>query len=259
LWRRATSDVDAWLLFVEGIGLLRGVTRERNFQGRERLQEAIARDSAFAPAWVFLGWSHLFDVRSGWTADRQKSLAEAERCAECALALNPELPDALNLRGGIDLTLGRLDLTIAARRRAIEVAPNHSESDAWLAAALYFAGDLPAAERHIALAMRLSPFYPAWYLLVLGFVRLGCGRFAEAERAFAEVCERSPDNLLAYIYLTVTQVTAGKLEDARNSAAAACRRSPDFTLEGARRWLLYRDPQLIADRLDCLRRAGVSE
>lgn len=259
IWRRATSDVEAWLLFVEGLGLVRGITRERNFQGRERLQQAIARDPLFAPAWVFLGWSHILDLRSNWTPDPQRTLAEAERCAERALALDPELPDALILRGGIDLTLGRHEATVAVRRRAAALAPNHSESHAWLAAGLYYAGDPAAAEKHIALAMRLSPFYPGWYPIVLGWVRLAAGRLAEAERAFAESCERLPDNLVGYIYLIVAQMMAGKLDSARRTAADVARRSPDCTIEQARRWLLYRDPKLVQHRLQCLRQAGLPE
>jgi DNA-binding SARP family transcriptional activator len=259
LWRRATSDAEAWLLFVEGLGLVRGITRERNFQGRERLQQAIARDPSFAPAWVYLGWSHILDLRSNWTPDPQRTLAEAERCAERALALDPELPDALNLSGGIDLTLGRHEATVAVRRRAVALSPNHSESHAWLAAGLYYAGNAAAAEKHIALAMRLSPFYPGWYPIVLGWVRLAAGRLAEAERAFAESCERLPDNLVGYIYLIVAQVIAGKHADARRTAADVTRRSPDCTIEQARRWLLYRDPKLVQHRLECLRHAGLPE
>lgn len=258
LWRRSTDDIEAWLLFIEGLGLVRGITRERNHQGRGSLERALRRDPRFAPAWVFLGWSHVLDLRSGWCADPAAALAAAERCAETALGLDPELADAYSLRGGIDLSVGRHDQAVAARRRAVGLAPNHSESHAWLAAGLYYAGPQAEAEQHIALAERLSPYYPGWYPIVRGWTRLAAGRFADAERAFAESCDRLPDNLVGYAYLIVTQVMAGRLETARRTAETATRRSPDLTLSHARRWLLYRDPDLVEHRMGCLRRAGVS-
>jgi tetratricopeptide (TPR) repeat protein len=259
VWRLATSNIDAWLLFIEGLHFIRNVTRESNFLGRERMQQAIALDSKYAPAWVYLGWTHVFDLRSAWSDDPHATLAEAERCAGRALELDPELPDALNLQGGIDLTLGRHDAAIAVRRRAIALAPSHSESHAWLAAALYFAGNAYMAEPHIALAMRLSPFCPGWYPIILGFARLGLGRLADAERSFAEACERLPDNFIGYVYLIVTHVMAGKIAEARRLTAEVVRRSPDFTIAQARRWLLYRDPSLTEARLACLREAGLPE
>jgi len=259
IWRRATEDVEAWLLFLEGLGLTRGVTREMNFEGRRRFLQATACDPNFAPAWVYLGWTHLFDVRSNWANDPSVSLAEAKRCSDHAISLDPELPDALNLRGGIDLTLGRHDAAIAIRQRAVALAPSHSESHAWLAAALYYAGDAAAAEQHISVAMRLSPFYPAWYAIVLGLVRLAGGRLAEAERAFAESCEQMPENLVSHVYLIITQVIAGKLDEAKRTASEVSRRSPDFTIRQARQWLLYRDEALTASRLACLQQAELRD
>jgi len=254
-----TSSVHAWLLFVEGLHFVRGVTRESNFLGRERMRQAIALDPDYAPAWVYLGWTYVFDLRSGWSDDPQGSLAEAARCAERALRIDPDLPDALNLRGGIDLTLGRHDAAIAVRRRSVALAPSHSESHAWLAAALYFAGDAPMAERHIGLAMRLSPFCPGWYPIILGFARLGLGRLADAQRSFAEACERLPDNVVSHAYMIITQVMAGQLEQARRHAAEVARRSPDFSVAQVSRWLLYRDRSLAEARLACLRSAGLPE
>lgn len=259
VWRMGTSSVHAWLLFVEGLHFVRGVTRESNFLGRERMRQAIALDPDYAPAWVYLGWTYVFDLRSGWSDDPQGSLAEAERCAERALRIDPDLPDALNLRGGIDLTLGRHDAAIAVRRRSVALAPSHSESHAWLAAALYFAGDAPMAERHIGLAMRLSPFCPGWYPIILGFARLGLGRLADAQRSFAEACERLPDNVVSHAYMIITQVMAGQLEQARRHAAEVARRSPDFSVAQVSRWLLYRDRSLAEARLACLRSAGLPE
>jgi len=256
LWRRTARDVEAWLLGVEGLALVRGVTRQGNFRGRHCLERALQRDPDFTLAWVFLGWSRVLDLRSGWD-DAAHALAEAERCVARALSLDPESADAHSLRGGIDLTLGRHDTALAARRRAVALAPNNSESHAWLAACLYYAGPQADAARHIALAERLSPFYPGWYPIVRGWTRLAAGRLAEAERAFAESIDRLPDNLVGYIYLIVAQVMAGKLAAARRTAETGISRSPDLSIGQARRWLLYRDPAMVEHRLDCLRRAGV--
>lgn len=258
-WRGTTRDVEAWLLFIQGVALVRSITRASNHQGRGLLQQALARDPEFAAAWVFLGWSHVLDIRSGWVGDAGESVAAIRHAAAKALEIAPDFPDALNLHGGIELTLGNHDVAIAVRRRAVTIAPNHSESHAWLAAALYYSGEYAQAEQHIALAVRLSPFYPGWYPIVLGWTRLGAGRPIPAERAFAESCERLPDNVVGSIYLTIAQVMAGRLDDARRTTAIMVGRNPGMTIAQSRRWLLYRDPSLSAQRLDCLRRAGLPD
>ena len=257
VWRHSTRNVDAWLLAIEGLALVRGITRESTRRGRALLEAALARDPDYAAAWVFLGWSHVLDLRSGWSDDARSSVLAIERCAARALALSPDLPDALNLQGGLDLTLGRHDAAIAVRRRSVALAPNHSESHAWLAAALYYGGHADEAAQHIALAMRFSPFYPPWYPAVLGWTRLAAGRLIEAERAFGESCARAPDNLVGFVYQVIAQTMSGRLPTARRTVEQVVRRNPGCTLAQARRWLLYRDQDIVAQRLECLREAGL--
>ena len=60
------------------------------------------------------------------------------------------------------------DQAIAEGERAIALDPNNAEGYAGQANVLFFAGRPEDALRVIEQAMRLNPYYPAWYLQALG-------------------------------------------------------------------------------------------
>ena len=79
-------------------------TRASNREARRILAEAVAKDPGYAPAQVALGRALLEYALNGWTEFPEDAIAEAERAAHAALALDPDLASANRLLGDIFMT-----------------------------------------------------------------------------------------------------------------------------------------------------------
>ena len=95
------------------------------------------------------------------------------------------------LQGGLLLFERKYDAAIAAAEKAVALNPNHATNTALLALILNQAGDPARAVSVIKTAMRLSPYYPSWFVQTLGFAHLGTGKYAAALAAFDEYVERA--------------------------------------------------------------------
>jgi adenylate cyclase len=80
-------------------------------------------------------------------------------------------------------------------------------------------------------AIRINPMAPPIYFRRLGITYRDTGRYEEAIAQFKKAIDRSPDNLLSHITLTVTYSLAGRDEEARAEASEVLRIDPKFSLE----------------------------
>jgi len=158
--------------------------------------EAIARDSSYAPAWAGLADAWIVLPFYGDTIRSATAMPVARQAAERALALDPDLAEA---HTSLAYTLTLFD---------------------W---------DWKAAEREFQWAIELDPRYPVahkWYsdlLFVLGRPEQA---LAEAERA-AELDPRSPN---ARTVVGVRQRDLGHMDEARAELERALDMDPTFPL-----------------------------
>src|SRR5262249_26432492 len=87
---------------------------------------------------------------------------------------------------------------IVEGERAIALDPNNADGYALQASVLLFASRSEDAVRAIEQAMRLNPYYPAWYLQQLGNAYQQTGRYEEALAAYKQLLVRNPNFLWAY-------------------------------------------------------------
>ena len=93
------GSLEVYELVLRGRKLLSDGTRASNREARRMLAEAVAKDPAYAPAQVALGQA-LFDYAiNGWTEFPEDALAQAERAAHAALAIDADLASASRLLG----------------------------------------------------------------------------------------------------------------------------------------------------------------
>jgi len=195
--RRHTRNLDAWKLLSRGVEHFYRRTKTGNAQARQLFREAVAADGDYALAYALLAWTHWFDGQNGWTGDPAVSFERAASLAEKALALDDELPDVHALQGAIHLAQGRREAALASGEQAVALNPNHSTNTALLAVFLLGTGRPEDAVHKMKRAMRLSPYYPAWYLEVLGFAYLEGGHPEEAIPVFASFLDREPSGVHA--------------------------------------------------------------
>ncbi len=129
-------------------------------QALAHYQKAIELDPKFAQAYAGMATVHL-TLRYFAPADHQQ---KAQRLANTALALDPELAEAhavlgdLAFRSAWDFALGEREL-----RRAVELEPQKATYHAWLAGLLADEQRTAEARQEIDLAIADDPLWPSVY------------------------------------------------------------------------------------------------
>ncbi len=256
---RGTDDIEAWASAKRGHALLRRITKEDVARGRQHIERAIESDPGYATAWSSLAWTHLHDAKFGWSASRAESFQEAVAAAKKALTLDDSLPNTYAVLGAINLIERQHDQAIAYMEKAVALAPNGADHTARLAWTLTYAGRPTEAAALLEKAMRLSPYYPAWYLVTLGCAyRLG-GRYDDAIAALKRAEQRSPGNFHTHAVLAVIYSELERLEEARAKVADILKMDPNYTIAQFAKAVPYKDPAEFDRIRNALRIAGLPE
>ncbi len=260
--RRHTNSVDAWNLVGRGMEHFYRGNKADNLAARRYFEKAIEIDATYALAHSVLAWTYWFDAFRGYSDDAAKSLESASALAQKALALDDALPDVYALLGAIHLLNREHDAAIAAARKAVEFNPNHATNTALLAMILHNSGELDEAIATFKRAMRLSPYYPDWFLEELGFTYLDAGRHNEALVALEEYIKRGPaaEHLAqARIARALAFHAQGRYEKARAEIVSAREALPGITIAYFVRHALNKDQSDPQRAVKILRALGLPE
>jgi len=257
-----TSDVQAFDHFLRAENLWRRFDKDTNSRIREIILSAIELDPKYARAFAKLGKTHYWDARYGWAKNPDQSRRQAEELAKQAIALDDTVADAHILLGLIYLERGLHDQAIAAGKRALELEANNSGAVYSLAFWLTNAGKPEEGLVQIKKAMRLSPYYPVFYLITLGAAYRGMEQYEEAITAFKALHERSPNDnfrIIAAWNLAILYNIEGREEEARAEVNKILKIDPKYSLKNLRGLLLYKDKEYLEFLLDHARKAGLPE
>jgi len=255
----STPNLEAWTYFRKSLEQLRRFSREGNLQARKLSKKAIELDPDFSGGYSMLGWTHALTVRFGSSKSPKEDLMRAEELANKLLALNDSDPHAQDMLGYIYLLRRQHDRAIQHGQRAIALAPSMADSHAFLAESLMYAGRSEEAIGEMTKAMRLAPFYPAWYLWTLGQAHYSAGRFEEAIAAYKESHKRIPNHLNFSLWMAVINSAWGREEQARAEAAEVLRLYPKFSLQRYEKILPYKNKAVTQRIIEALRKAGLPE
>ncbi len=250
-----TDNVAAWTSFIRGLSLFRSVSAETYRQARKCFEEALDADPNSAQIHAMLACVHAIEARFYWTADRDRSLELAKQHADQALAIAEDNADAWAALGYWHLCKLRLDESVAAYARAVELAPDHADLRALYALALTFAERPEEAVREAQTAMRLNPLDPGWYCGVLGHAYRYAGRFEDALSILSEYNRQSPGFGLVDMILTYADM--GDSEKAASHAKALLTARPDFTVATWARTQNCAKPERLATDRQSLIDAGL--
>ena len=260
---KTTDNLEAWGAVTKGVSLFERFRKDNNAKARNLFKHALDLDPTYAFAWTMLSWTHLIEAWLGFSETPDVSIEAAAKHAQKALALDDTQPDVHALLGDIYLLQGQHGKAIAEGRRAIALGPNHALSHELLAMTMTFAGKSEEAIILAKKAMRLTPYYPAWYLDTLGSAYNSAGRYEEALTAYLEVLDRSRKGeapaLWGHLGLAASYAGLGRLGQAREHAAEVLRIKPGFSLERWPNRNFYKDPADLKHAFDLLRRAGIPE
>jgi adenylate cyclase len=256
-----TNNLEAWSLYVRGLGHFRRHTVGDNDQARRLFSQAVKLDPEYALAWVMLAWTYWMDARLGFKANQAKSLDMAQKLAAKALRLDKNLSSAYALWGSIHLMHRRFDAALKSFRRAVMLQPNDDNSLVLYGRGLISAGHPAQAIPYIQRGMALSPHFPAFYLNQLGQAYFLTGRLREARDVFLKYLARCRQGecppLIGHIFLAGIYAELGQPHLARRQLAAARKINPRLSLDFLRRSMTFKDPALLEKHFQALRKAGL--
>jgi adenylate cyclase len=260
---KTTDNIQAWGYVVKAQSLFEHYTKGDNAKARQLFEQAVQLDPNYAFAWTMLAWTHFIDVRAGFSKAPSESLKRAIELAKKASSLDDTLPDVHSLWNGIYLIQRHYDKAIAEGEKAITLGPNNALDHVLQAQTMRYAGRFEEAVVLAEKAIRLSPYYPAWYLVVLGASYRMAGRLDEALAVYMKLLERSKKGEYnvwsAHGHLAGVYADLGREQEARAHVAELLRINPNFSLQYLNKVTFYKDPAHLKRGKDALRKAGVPE
>jgi adenylate cyclase len=241
-----TKNVEAHQHYLQGRFYTNRHSEKSAGEALTEYQRAVELDPAFALAWAGLAQTHVWFCNFSTEAGRtgfDAHLARARETAARALALEPDLPEALRVRADIQLNFD-FDWKGAGEtlRTALALAPADP-------ALLTAAGNLTVAKgdaaRGIALyreAVALDPVNPL-ARSYLAFNLALTGQFAEAQAEYPRLVELSPAAPWAHAGLGISFLLQGKFEEAAVAAQDDAAEWARLLVVAMARWSQKRIPE----------------
>jgi TolB-like protein/class 3 adenylate cyclase/Tfp pilus assembly protein PilF len=232
--RKPPDSVTAYDLLLQGIGVLYQLRRETYDQARGLLQQAMAADPNYAPAYSHAATWHMFRIGQGWSPTPQQDAAEAERCAVAALARDGNDAVALAIHGQM-LSFTRRDYTaaLAFLDRALLAGPSCHMAWTLSSTTAGWIGDGKRAIEHATRALQLSPLDPFAFFTehMLSQGHYISGNYEEAV-AWGRRADARNSMLTSNLRtLAAACVAAGRMGEAQRIAERILATDPAFSLE----------------------------
>ncbi len=188
------------------------------------------RDPTFAETHALL--SHFYMIESAnFSENARNNIVQAQRAAEQALRLDPNLADAYASMGLAYAEAGRNVEAIQSLRQALRLAPNLESADSGLGYVYHYTGLLELGEQAYRRSIELNPaaLHRHWmHARTLLFL----GREPEGEQELRELLKANPDQRKAMAYFGEILYYEGKFSEAEmtfTGAVELSRGSGDFT------------------------------
>jgi adenylate cyclase len=259
IWLRGTENIVAWASAMQALELVMQGSPAENAQARELFERALAEDAGYTLALAWIGKTHYFDIRFGFSASPEESLAKASQIGEQALRQNPNEAYAHNLVSHVRSSQGRYEEAVAEARIAVSLSPNDAYIKLGLARVLINAGHPEEGDVHMREAMRLNPFHHTYYFGILANALEQLGRDAEAVDILQMAVTQDPDYFAGHLRLASLYGLTGRIDDAKVQAAEVLRINPRFDLSRAPSFYLTANPDFLERFVDGLRKAGLPE
>jgi tetratricopeptide (TPR) repeat protein len=184
-------------------------------------------------------------------------------CAQKSVLLDGSDPDVHALLAQIHLLQKEFEKAINECEKSLSLGPNSAENHAIVGMIYRFAGRFKDSIRMTEKAIRLHPYYPDWYLYSLEYSYYYLGQHEKAiaiAKKHIKLIENQggTDTFWQHLILAQNYIRLGQDKEARHHAAEALRQNPEYTFKWERESSLYKDPALIEQQIEDLRKAGLT-
>jgi adenylate cyclase len=216
-----TKNVEAHESYLQGRFFLNRHSEKETGQARVAFERAVELDPNFALAWAGLAQTHVWDCNYG-TEGGQKGfkdhLAAARDAVERALAIEPDLPDALYPKAVIETNFDyNWKGAAETLRKALALAPQDPTLLEW-AGSLAFTRSQP--QQGFDLSRRAVALDPvnAQARAILANSLSNAGNQEESRAEYGRVIELNPSAPNSYAALGMTYLLQGKFQEAATAA-----------------------------------------
>src|SRR5213080_4858644 len=241
-----TKNVEAHQYYLQGRFYTNRHSEKSAGEALAAYQRAVELDPAFALAWAGLAQTHVWYCEFSSESGRKgfdAHLASAREAAARALALEPNLPEALLARSEIELNFD-FDWKGAAEtlRKALALAPADPALRIAAGNLEVARGDMTRAIELYLQAVALDPVNPRARSF-LAFNLAVAGQFAEARAEFPRVVELNPAAPWAHAGLGLSFLIEGKFEEAAVAAQDDAGEWAQLLIVACARWGEKRIPE----------------
>ncbi len=244
--RGGTKNVEAHQHYLQGRFYSNRSSEKSAGEALVEYQRAVELDPSFALAWAGLAQTHVWYCGYSSAIGRagfDDHLARAREAAARALAIEPNLPEALLARSKIQLNFD-FDWNGAAEtvRRALALAPADPALVTVAGTVALARGDTTRAIELYRQAVALDPVNPsprAW----LAFILAVTGRFAEARAEYPRVVELNPAAPWSHAGLGLAFIVKGKFDEAAVAAQDDAAEWARLLVVAMARWSQKRIPE----------------
>jgi len=251
----APRDLDVHELTLLGLALKHQFSADATRDGRRALEEAIARDPRYAPAWAYLAWLNVTDILNQFSGEWGMSrIDEVVAQFNRAIELDPSLPVAYQGLSRTVIFKGDVAEALRLIRRALELGPGDADNLLFLGTVLHQMGDSAGAVRAAEEAIDLNPLRPAYYSRHYAEILWGAGRNAEALEQTEDCLRKAPKFTHCEIFRVLALMGLGRESEAKSHYDAAVSRITNF--ETSVRAVVPKPPALAAIYIRDLHSAG---
>ncbi|MCV2868731.1 tetratricopeptide repeat protein [Defluviimonas sp. WL0002] len=237
---------------LRGIKHLRGYAPDDNEKAAALFREALRLDPNHALAQAYLAFAEV--VISGYDAAPRSLLVDCKTRIEHALSLDPDDGKIRWLLASLHSYLREFEDERRHIERALEINPNDANARMTYGAILSDSGRPDEGIAMIREAMRLNPFHPEWYWLLLGDAFLSARRYEDAIEAYKR---RTNLKVWALSRLASCYAHLGRDSETQETRRRILEQDPDFRISSLRRG--YWSEAVIEDWIEGLRMAGLPE
>ncbi len=255
--RKPIESLEAYDYALRGQSIIAN-TKENNLHARQAYEKAIGLDPNFARAYVGLALSYVIESFNQWWDPSDPPLDHALEYAAKAVSLDNMDSKAQLMLGHVYNERGKYEEGKVHLERALELNPNDADGFAFMGVYLDEIGKPGEAIECYLKAMRLNPYYPAWYLWKLGAAYFNSRQYETALVPLREALDRNPKMKRARLNLAASYAQLDRIEEAGRQVEELLADHPDASIKQELQWEFVSDEER-ENWLEALRKAGLPE